>query len=257
MNLLFYSTGAPLREMTHFFAFLAFLSSSISNLQNLPASPITTLRPQRALRETDLFSLSAVFGQDADDAFGGVAVPQRWALTHSPLPLQNFVSLGHDLLRIIVNQHVSPLRQRDGPLCRVSEGNARDIENGRLFLDTARVGENNLRMGHEVQEIKVAKRLKTVDLPLEGFSLKIVFRLYVRRRMDLKRTFHAEGFDLLCGPRVDGKENREMGAHFQQSTDNPVQRLHVIHIGRAMKRHKGVRDYGGRKSEVRGQSVGV
>jgi hypothetical protein len=57
--------------------------------------------------------------------------------THNPLGVQDFSHLGDDLLRVIVDQNVGPLGQRNGPLGCISEGDARDVENRRLFLDTA------------------------------------------------------------------------------------------------------------------------
>src|SRR6516162_4575791 len=84
------------------------------------------------------------------DASSCAAVPERWAPALDPV-LGDVVERVEDARPIGPDESVRPLGDRDRSLCVLAQGEGGDAQRGRLLLDPARVGEDDLRGGLEAE----------------------------------------------------------------------------------------------------------
>ena len=160
-----------------------------------------------------------------------MAVPDGGA-SAAPCPaVQSPVCFPEDLLRVVADQDIRSLGQRDGSLRRIPDGDAGDVEDRRLLLDTAGVGENEFRVGHEVEKIEVTQRFEAVDA--SGPALALSFPRRGRdegRRPSLLEEecpLQAEGRDLFPCPGVDGKEDGDSLGDPPEPLDDPAEGLRI------------------------------
>jgi len=82
-----------------------------------------------------------ILKQDVHDARGGVAIPERWDAARLAFTRDNIVGGGNDFCGIGSNELVCALRNRNGALGVLAEGEARDAESGGFFLNAAGIGQ--------------------------------------------------------------------------------------------------------------------
>src|ERR1022692_3240119 len=80
--------------------------------------------------------------QNLHDSLCRTAVPQRWSPTDLSMTVQHPKGFLDDPRRVSTNHDISALSQGNGPLCVLANRNARDAESGRLFLQSAAVGDH-------------------------------------------------------------------------------------------------------------------
>src|SRR5262249_34020279 len=105
------------------------------------------------------------------------------------------------------------------PLRVVTQGEARDAEDGGLLLDTPGVGEDQTGMGQQLHEIEVAERF--------GQS-------QVRRRLP------RVALQRFASTRVDWEDDRQLTLEALDGLEQTTEDLGVVHVGRAVQREDTV-----------------
>ena len=96
-----------------------------------------------------------ILQQDVHNAFGGVAVPERWNAAGLAFSSEDRLSGGDDFGRVGANELVGPLRDGDGALGVLAESEAGDAEGGGFFLDAAGIGQDQRGFAKQAEEIEI------------------------------------------------------------------------------------------------------
>src|SRR5579883_433846 len=99
--------------------------------------------------------------------FGGAPVPQRGAPPMRPVAGERARNGGGE--GIWCNEAVRPLCKGDGAFGRVTQGEAWDVEIGRLLLHAARIRDDEARLPNQRHEVDVAQRLDDGDAGTFGY----------------------------------------------------------------------------------------
>lgn len=175
-------------------------------------------RRLRHRRQVSRPAALAVAGLDQDRShpFASPAVPQRRPSSRRWVG-QHPAALGHDPARIATDDDVGAFGDRDGPLGRLSQRQARHAEHRRLLLHTAGVGEHHPGARLQGEEVEVPGGLDQAD----------------PRR-------HAVGGHPLSGAGMDGEHQRQLGGELAQRAEQVTQHGVVVDVGRAVQRHQPV-----------------
>lgn len=96
-----------------------------------------------------------ILQQDVHDAFGGVAVPEWWNAAGLAFSHQDSLCGRDDFGWVGTDELVGPLRDGDGTLGVLPEGEAGDAEGGGFFLDAAGIGQDKGGFAEEAEEIEI------------------------------------------------------------------------------------------------------
>ena len=117
----------------------------------------------------------------------------------------------------------------------MADGDAGDAEDRGLFLDAARVGEDESGMGHEVQEIEVAQGWEGYDL------LKGKIQENAAGVVDVPdQVLQGKLLDLLERAGVDGEEDRDALGDQVEGRKDALECLFIVDIGGPVEGEEGV-----------------
>ena len=105
----------------------------------------------------------AVLGNDLHDSVCRPAVPEGRRPGQGRRMVQGPEGFLQDHLRVGPDDLVRPMGDGDGTLRAVAQGEARNAQDGRLFLNSPRVGQDETRSTHQRDEVEIAKRVETRD----------------------------------------------------------------------------------------------
>ena len=83
------------------------------------------------------------------DSITGMTIPQRDRLAFRPLASDGVVKSGANPLGIVADEPAGPQRQRDRAFGVIAQREAGYAQNGRLFLESARIGQYDGRPRYE------------------------------------------------------------------------------------------------------------
>ncbi len=154
-------------------------------------------------------------GVDGGDALGRLPVPAFGLTAGLPSTVEDGPGLGDDAIRVGADHPVGALRHRDRALRVLPEGQAGDSERGGLLLQPAGVGEAELGLAGEAQEVEITQRL---DGPELGHGLQAVPR----------------SLQVLPGAGVDREDHRQPLLDPIQRAQEPGEGGRVIDVGGAV-----------------------
>src|SRR5581483_2838438 len=139
------------------------------------------------LRDTyDAFLARNDAAEDVHNALCGVAVPEGWDPSGLAFAGQGSASSGDHLLGVGTHKQIGALSNRNGSLGVLPKRETRDAQGSGLFLDAARIGQDQRGAAEEAKKIEVANRLDELKVRMMG---------------------HARLGEALPCTRMDGKDN--------------------------------------------------
>src|SRR5689334_19257309 len=104
-------------------------------------------------------SAPQAFEQDLGNAVGGLAVPKGRSLRWAGLTVHDRVEGPEDCVGLGADKLVRAAIDRNWPLGIFAQRQAWNMEDRRLFLDSAAVGQNDSGVGRQLHEIQIARRV--------------------------------------------------------------------------------------------------
>src|SRR5579859_3688119 len=102
--------------------------------------------------------------QAFDDSRCRLAIPILWDATAFPIPFNNLNGLGDDFLTGRSYKSARALGYGHGPVGVLAKGQAGNTKHGRLLLDAARIGQDELRATHQAERIQITERFDDSDV---------------------------------------------------------------------------------------------
>src|SRR3954464_10275564 len=117
---------------------------------------------------------------------------------------------------IATNQEIGANVNGNGALCVLSHRQARNSEEGGLFLDATRVGNHDGRMALETKELQIRQRSRELHMPVCEAKLH-----------------HS-----LASTRVNRKDNGHLSSNPFQRGKKPREHLPLVDVGWTVQRHQ-------------------
>ena len=122
--------------------------------------------------------------------------------------------------RVLPDKAIRTRGQGDGSLGVFADGQTWNLHERRLFLDAARVRDDDRCVALKGEEVKVAQRIE--EAHLAGARLQSKFG------------------QALARPRVHGEENWQIPADLVEHAHERPQRIVSVHVRRTMQRDQGM-----------------
>src|ERR1051326_7254174 len=94
-----------------------------------------------------------------NDAFGSMPVPQLRRTGRFPLTVHNALERGKDPALVGTDHDVGALIDRYRTFGVMTQGETRDARDRCLFLQAARIGQDDTGVGHQIQEFEITQRV--------------------------------------------------------------------------------------------------
>ena len=160
---------------------------------------------------------------DIGDSVGGLAVPERGNRRAVVGSVDNPGERGKETFGFGSDQGIRSLFASDRPFGMLAQGQARNVEHGRLFLNSAGIGYGEFGVRNQIQKIVVAERFGNPQVrhlchPVE----------------------QAESFGVFAGAGVDREDDRVLPLDFVDDAENARESFRVVDVSRPVKRHDAV-----------------